>query len=286
MSSPGKILVYSQTATGLNALLYNFEIGKTDIKSEHTAWIMTTVVPFAKLKNFSIRTIGMASRTGSERLNLALSKNRAQAVLKQIWFHNPGKIRGIAEVYSGEKAAEMLGYKDNVENEKFRGVMVSVTEEKLVTYTPPPRKFVERRVFIMFAMKEDIPSEGVTDGGTGYRAGKAVRDFFAGSTYKVLLEEKDEVDERFGLLSITVERTSSADGVPAASYDVEYLKVRFEWGPYMRVDGKPPAVKLVFKPVKDSAQIQKDHVTNVSSEDGWRWHNDALKMYESKSWMK
>jgi hypothetical protein len=286
MSSPGKILLYSQTPTSLSALLYNFDVGRTDIKPEHTTWIMTTVVPFAKRQNFKIGTVGMASRTGSEKLNLELSKNRAQAVLKQIWFHNPGKMLGIAEVYAGEKAAEILGYKDNVEDDKFRGVLVNVTEEKAVTYTPPPRKFVERRLFIKYLTKERISSEGWKDGGPGYQAGKAVRDHFAGSFFKVLREEKLEVDETFGILSITVEKTSSSHGIPGASGELEFLDVRFEWGPYERVNGRFPAVKLVFKPVRGSAQIQIDHVTYVSSEDGWRWHNDALRMYESKSWMR
>jgi hypothetical protein len=137
MSSPGKIYEYSQGPNGITAKLYNFEIGKFDIKTEHFNWLIAVVVP--KLRNGgSISIVGLASRTGTDAFNMKLSENRLHAVLNWLRAAVPNGFQVGIEVAVGERAAWLAGVKDEVEQEGWRAVVVSVWDKPTPPPPPPP----------------------------------------------------------------------------------------------------------------------------------------------------
>jgi hypothetical protein len=137
MSSPGKIDVYGQGQAVITAKLYNFEIGKFDIKTEHFMWLISVVAP--KLRNGgSISIVGLASRTGADAFNMKLSENRLQAVINLLRQQVPNGFQVGIELALGERAAWLAGVKDGVEQEGWRAVVVSVWDKPTPPPPPPP----------------------------------------------------------------------------------------------------------------------------------------------------
>jgi hypothetical protein len=133
----GKIYEYSQGPDVITAKLYNFEIGKFDIKTEHFNWLIAVVVP--KLRNGgSISIVGLASRTGADAFNMKLSENRLHAVINLLRRQVPNGFQVGIEVAVGERAAWLAGVKDEVEQEGWRGVVVSVWDKPTPPPPPPP----------------------------------------------------------------------------------------------------------------------------------------------------
>lgn len=138
MKSPGKINEYGQ-GTYVTAKLYNFEINKFDIKPEHSAWLIGAVVP--KLwAGGSLTIIGLASRTGTDALNMKLSENRSRAVIDLLRRFVPNNFKVAVEVAMGERAALYAGVKDGVEQENWRGVIISAWDKPVPPPPPPPPK--------------------------------------------------------------------------------------------------------------------------------------------------
>ena len=138
MASPGKIQEYgSQAPDTIAAKLFNFEVGKFAIKPEHSNWLMSVVVP--KLRDGgSLTIIGLASRTGSDDFNMQLSQNRLRAVIDLLRQQVPKDFKVALEVAKGERAAMYAGEMDGVENESWRGVIISVWNKPNPPPPPPP----------------------------------------------------------------------------------------------------------------------------------------------------
>jgi hypothetical protein len=139
MTSPGKVFEYNHRPDVTTAKLYNFEIGKFDIKSEHNKWLTSVVIP--KLwSGGSISIIGLASRTGTDALNMKLSENRMRAVVDLLRKNVPNNFKAAIEAAVGERAAMFAGVKDGVEQEGWRGVIISVWDKPAPPPPPPPAK--------------------------------------------------------------------------------------------------------------------------------------------------
>jgi hypothetical protein len=139
MASPGKIQEYgSQAPDTIAAKLFNFEIGKFAIKPEHSSWLISVVSPKLRAGG-SLTIIGLASRTGSDDFNMQLSDNRLRAVIDLLRKQVPNNFKVAHEVAKGEQAAMYAGEIDGVENENWRGVIISVWN-KPNPPPPPPQK--------------------------------------------------------------------------------------------------------------------------------------------------
>ena len=138
MASPGKIQEYgSQPPDTIAAKLFNFEVGKFAIKPEHSNWLISVVVP--KLRDGgSLTIIGLASRTGSDDFNMQLSQNRLRAAIDLLRQQVPNNFKVALEVAKGERAAMYAGETDGVENESWRGVIISVWNKPNPPPPPPP----------------------------------------------------------------------------------------------------------------------------------------------------
>ena len=136
--SPGKIQEYgSQAPDTIAAKLFNFEVGKFAIKPEHSSWLISVVAP--KLRGGgSLTIIGLASRTGSDDFNMQLSDNRLRAVIDLLRKQVPNNFKVAHEVAKGERAAMYAGEMDGVENESWRGVIISVWNKPDPPPPPPP----------------------------------------------------------------------------------------------------------------------------------------------------
>jgi len=133
MRSRGKVFEYGQGTEVITAKLYNFGIGKFDIKPEHYNWLLAFVAP--KLRNGgSMSIVGLASRTGADAMNMKLSENRLHAVIDLLRKEAPNNFQVAIELALGERAAWLAGVKDGVEQEGWRAVVISVWDKP----TPPP----------------------------------------------------------------------------------------------------------------------------------------------------
>jgi hypothetical protein len=124
-TGPGKVEVISRSP--LSVLFYNFDIGGDVVKVEHMSGLFQHIVPVLDAGG-SATLVGMASRTGSEALNIGLAKGRAVKTLGALAriVGDTGKAAhaklGVSE---GSAAAARAGDKAGAENPKFRACVVS-----------------------------------------------------------------------------------------------------------------------------------------------------------------
>ena len=76
--SIGKIKVYQRNVGAVSGRLYNFGVGKAELKSEHEKWLILNVAP-TLYSGGSLTVIGLTSRTDKGELNLALSRRRTES---------------------------------------------------------------------------------------------------------------------------------------------------------------------------------------------------------------
>jgi hypothetical protein len=81
-TGPGRVSTFPQVpAGGVRATLHNFDIDGPDPKPEHITFLRLSVIPILAGKNSRIWLQGSASRSGTAVHNLALSRQRADAVV-------------------------------------------------------------------------------------------------------------------------------------------------------------------------------------------------------------
>jgi outer membrane protein OmpA-like peptidoglycan-associated protein len=118
----GKVYVYSEDNTSIDALLYNFDVGSTYLKPQHKAWLDQHVV--AKFQNSGtvlVTTTGFASWSGNLEWNRNVAEWRAYRVLGYLWD------RGLRYnlVFSGGQVDDDTD--DDPNDEDWRSVELSVT---------------------------------------------------------------------------------------------------------------------------------------------------------------
>jgi hypothetical protein len=136
MSSPGKILQYGQGAI-ITAQLYNFGVGDSKLKAEHSTWLLSVVAPKLRAGG-SLMIVGLTSRTGRDKMNMKLSQKRARAVIDFLREDVPNNFSVAMEVAVGERAASFAGVPDGVEDKHWRSVIISAWDKPTPPPPPPP----------------------------------------------------------------------------------------------------------------------------------------------------
>lgn len=125
MSGPGQFYVEGQSP--LDILLYNFDIGSSGVKFEHLMALLQNVVPLLD-NGGSVTIVGMASYTGQEKVNVELSKRRAQATLSALCrlVAEKGKSAKVkVGISQGWANAVASGERYGTEDSRFRSVLVT-----------------------------------------------------------------------------------------------------------------------------------------------------------------
>jgi hypothetical protein len=114
-------------------LLFNFDVDGAQLKPEHEKVLRTEVAPTLR-SGGSLSVVGLASRSGKAGHNEALSLRRARAVLGYLERMIPQRFPVRTLSGFGERKAAAEGYRDGVEDERFRSVLVLVSSTSV-----PPR---------------------------------------------------------------------------------------------------------------------------------------------------
>jgi len=285
MPGPGKIseLKFGPQARG--ALLYNFEIGSSELKIEHVHWIQSTLKVLVDLPGAADPVIvGLASRTGKESYNMRLSEARAKSVSHRLFLSGPPKMPTEVLTYVGEKAAALAGVKDGTEHERFRAVWVYVGEAAQPVYEPPPIVYVERRTRVVIMLKSEMtgaavdPEERVFQGAMALRRVWNSKDPNSG----IVSEQKMHFDSSFDLIGITVETKTQVDGIPIiVQHEMTYLEVIYEWGPR---DYRSRHVRFTRKNLRQSRGGFKDETTSINIPMAEEWLKRPHYSYEYGIW--
>lgn len=115
----------ADTKTTLAASLYNYDIDGDTPKPPHEKFLVENVVPLLEIPGVVIVLRGLASRTGSDAHNLALSQRRIDKVKAFLRKHGPANVQ-VAPTAAGEADAAAAGQADKTEDEAFRAVLISV----------------------------------------------------------------------------------------------------------------------------------------------------------------
>ena len=86
-ASQGKIDLNFEDSGGVNALLYNFDIGASYLKPQHKSWLDSKVVARFKGQPVNIAVWGWASRSGNYGWNQTVALRRADAVAYYLILH-------------------------------------------------------------------------------------------------------------------------------------------------------------------------------------------------------
>lgn len=122
------------------ALLYDFDVGRADLKSAHKYYLdkLAGAVSGNSTKVWKICLEGRASRTGKEGKNLSLSRDRAYIVLEYITSKLPGT--DVQKDWVGEEFAKKQGEPDEKENLFDRAVLLRLWATDKPKPDPPKKK--------------------------------------------------------------------------------------------------------------------------------------------------
>ena len=123
-TGPGRVQV-KQKADTVSVLLYNFDVDRADLKSEHMTHLRDHVIPlFQKPTAPFVFLRGMASRTSTAIHNLQLSNKRVEIVIAFLIAKGvpPERLRQFDFV--GEAKSKQA---DNVESDADRAVLLEIT---------------------------------------------------------------------------------------------------------------------------------------------------------------
>jgi hypothetical protein len=123
--------------TGVSGRIYNFDIDGHAVKDEHIEWMRKNIVPFL-MAGGSCTLIALTSRKGSDSHNLALSKDRLQAVRDFLEKEVKTPFRVATAEALGETVAKLYGEKETSENEYWRAVEIIAWANPTPPPPPPP----------------------------------------------------------------------------------------------------------------------------------------------------
>ena len=115
-------------------LLYNFDVGKWQLKAEHREELDRLIVPKIKFKH-GVTVVGLASPTGGPDRNMFISFMRAEATISYLctkWR----EFKRIPAVAFGKEKALKEGVPDHTENERFRSVVIYVGQREEPPFPP------------------------------------------------------------------------------------------------------------------------------------------------------
>lgn len=125
-TGPGRILDQtSANGKGRSALLYNFDIDDSHVKSEHQDWLMKNVVPLlTRARRFTVSLRGTARRGGAG-FNADISQRRVEA-MEGFLKANGIRPEQLTRSWVGESESPAFGRLDGGESEEDRSVAVFV----------------------------------------------------------------------------------------------------------------------------------------------------------------
>jgi hypothetical protein len=135
---PGQIREIVKTKWQLTALLHDFEVNSSTLKPEHVKWLGSNLGSYLS-NNMVVLAIGLASRTGPDKLNFNLSEARAYNVVGLLSRLNGWRRQAITKLAAGEEAARLIGVRDDTEDGRWRGVFLSVQDLSKKPIPPQPR---------------------------------------------------------------------------------------------------------------------------------------------------
>jgi hypothetical protein len=250
MSGPGRIGFYKTDPGSLQVLLYNFDVNVPKLKPEHSAWINENVgvggTVFkgqpASLRTTQLLICGLASRTGSDKLNWNLAQNRAQSAATAIAARNIRDLKPVFQFGVGEEAARLAGLKDGVEDEKWRGVMLRFDAPPIKPIPPPvpvpfrpPNLLLPRVTFAKYILKEETGKAVPTGDPADQRAEKIFRASQKATQYMFgapPIEQKvDWRNYEDTVTKINVEIEEPGTSTDKELYKITTISFDYEWGP-------------------------------------------------------
>jgi len=118
-------------------LLYNFDIEGHQLKEEHRRFLQQVVAPVIR-SGKGVSIVGLASRTGTFAYNQRLSQQRAYAVVAFLRGIIPTGFQAREVTAFGERKAQREGYPDEIEDHRFRSVMILLGSGNSPPPPPPP----------------------------------------------------------------------------------------------------------------------------------------------------
>ncbi len=112
---PGQIREIVKTKWQLTALLHDFDVGSSALKAEYIVWLGGNLASYLS-NDMVVLAIGLASRTGPDKLNFSLSEARAYNVVGFLSRLNGWRRQAITKLAAGEEAARLIGVRDDTED--------------------------------------------------------------------------------------------------------------------------------------------------------------------------
>jgi len=232
MSPPGKITVYMYTDWQLTAHLHEYAVNSPDPRPEHRAWIKENVTKYRQ-REMTALIFGLASRTGTPEHNIKLSKARAEGISSEIQRLDFSSLLIDTRFALGEEAAKLVGFKDSVEDGRWRGVFLDLyNPAKVPNYGPPlrPKKFVERRVAVTIGIDQKetnaIPKDNQDRKAEGWARRARQAGQAAGMEVTPHKEEFDWIDDTWDVAEVSVKVREHKDPY----IETTWLDVKYVWG--------------------------------------------------------
>lgn len=153
MGTPGQVEVYSQTADRTNARLWDFDIARHELKPAHVQWLQQYIVGLLRAGG-SLWITGTASPSDTESFNLALSRRRADEVIRFLRQQSPNNFNVAVDLAVGESYARSQGVPDGKEDPNWRAVIISAWMKP--TPPPPPRRPPPPKPVSMVVRKKSV----------------------------------------------------------------------------------------------------------------------------------
>jgi hypothetical protein len=286
MAGPGRVHVFSQGKDYVTARLYNFDIEKHVLKPEHERWLKDNVLGLLN-RGGSMWLAGLTSRSGSEDLNLPLSRARADAVTHYLRFQKVmalgpfgGKFNVTLAAALGETAARYAGVADGVEDENWRGVVLQAWIKPTPPPPPPPppkpaepAKIDRKQSVAFWTSFEQSPDPA--DGSRAQKLNKWATDhvqdkYFATQPLRFVMQPTPKTHQ---LIRVCTFRVTEDFNVGVATNSSKICRVVYQWGVRKR-----PTCYLVHGYWRDGAFKNDDpFLHTLSDADAERWLNDPIQ---------
>lgn len=211
-----------------SARLSQFAVNSDVLLEGHRIWLNDMISPLLR-GGGSVSLIGLASRTGSDSHNLALSKRRATAVLAFLRLCTGRSFNHLFSTGTGEAMAALAGQADGTEDGTHRAVLVIAwAEAKPPPQAPRPMPQRAERVISRSASKLTWPS---VDRGTVHDGsfGESIASIFGPGPKETRSTASYPADYAVNEIHEVkqLEETYSAAGRTLR----ESIEVRYTWGP-------------------------------------------------------
>jgi hypothetical protein len=126
------------------ALLFNFDVAKTQMKPDHRSFLIKNLKDFKECADEGISASGSASSTGKRAFNQTLSNNRAKEVAQFLQHQLDVPAEKFTNGNRDKKTGEAVGVgygqqgAPGVEDGKLRAVGVTVVRQGNFPTLPPP----------------------------------------------------------------------------------------------------------------------------------------------------